>query len=438
MTSLTSSARPDDALLTRLADWFVVVIAIVLPWSTSATAICIVAWLLALLPTLNFASIRREVESAAGGLPVLLWCLGVVGMLWADVSWTERLHGLGSFHRLLAIPLLLTQFRRSNHAIPVVYGFLASSALVVIATYVLTLTPGLTWRGPRDDGIAAHDDIFQGSLVVICGFGALGYVAIEAAKRHWQVVFAFTAVAAVFLPYFLLVSAFSRSAAVIAALVTLLLGWRLSRYKGLLGACALAVVVGVASWVTSPALRDRVHHSLEEIREYRATNEATAVGQHVEFLKESLTIIASAPVIGHGTGSIAKEFRQVTAGASGAAGVVTVNPHNQTFAVAIQLGLLGAVVLWSMWIAHFRLFRGESATAWIGTIIVIENIISSAVHSHLFDSAHGWLYVFGVGVLGGMALRQRSKSPPAGAKRMSSLFSAGDPNTEQNRANFVV
>jgi hypothetical protein len=73
-------------------------------------------------------------------------------------------------------------------------------------------------------------------------------VAIEAAERHWQIVFAFTAVTAVFLPYFLLISAFSRSAAVIAALLTLLLGWRLSRYKGLLGACLLAGVVAVASW----------------------------------------------------------------------------------------------------------------------------------------------------------------------------------------------
>jgi hypothetical protein len=53
MPSLASRARPDDALLARLADWLVVVIAIVLPWSTSATAICIVAWLLALLPTLD-------------------------------------------------------------------------------------------------------------------------------------------------------------------------------------------------------------------------------------------------------------------------------------------------------------------------------------------------------------------------------------------------
>ena len=412
MTSLAFTARRDDAFLRRLADWLVVAVAIVLPWSTSATAICIVAWLLVLLPTLDLASIRREVANAAGGLPVLLWCLGVVGMLWADVSWTERLHGLGSFHRLLAIPLLLTQFRRSNHAIQVVYGFLVSSALAVIATYVLTLTPGLTWRGPRNNGILVHDDIFQGSLVVICGFGALGYAALKAAKRDWQVAFAFTAVAAAFLAYFLVISAFSRSAAVVAFALTLLLGWQLSRYKGLLVACALAVVVGAGSWLTSPSLRDRVHNSIGELRQYSATNTATSLGQHVAFLKESLTIISSAPVIGHGTGSIAKEFRQVTSGGSGAAGVATVNPHNQTFAVAIQLGLLGAVVLWAMWIAHLRLFGGDGTIAWIGTVIVIDNIISSTVHSHLFDSTHGWLYVFGVGVLGGMALRQRAGSFP--------------------------
>ena len=136
------------------------------------------------------------------------------------------------------------------------------------------------------------------------------------------------------------------------------------------------------------------------------------------FFEEALTIISSAPLIGHGTGSIAKEFRQVTSGGKGAAAVATVNPHNQTFAVAIQIGLIGAIVLWSMWIAHFLLFRGEGTIAWFGTVVVVENIVSSAVHSHLFDFANGWLYVFGVGVLGGMVLREQTASsmvapPPA-------------------------
>ena len=104
----------------------------------------------------------------------------------------------------------------------------------------------------------------------------------------------------------------------------------------------------------------------------------------------------------------------MTAGASGADAVVADNPHNQTFAVGIQIGAVGALVLWAMWIAHFLLFRGQGPydsglAAWIGPVVVVENIVSSTAHSHLFDFTNGWLYVFGVGVLGGMALRDREQ-----------------------------
>jgi len=96
-----------------------------------------------------------------------------------------------------------------------------------------------------------------------------------------------------------------------------------------------------------PGLRERVHNSLDEVTEYSATNKATSIGQHLAFLAESLTIISSAPLIGHGTGSIAKEFLKTTTGERGASAVPTINPHNQTFAVTIQIGVLGTVVLWS-------------------------------------------------------------------------------------------
>ena len=106
-------------------------------------------------------------------------------------------------------------------------------------------------------------------------------------------------------------------------------------------------------------------------------------------------------------GSIAEEFRRITAGKTGVSATPTVNPHNQTFAVAIQLGVVGAVVLWAMWIAHIALFPGSSALAWLGLVLVVENVLSSTVHSHLFDFNSGWLYVFGVGVLGGTILGER-------------------------------
>src|SRR5215467_14798180 len=105
----------------------------------------------------------------AGGLPVVLWCLVVIGMLWADVSWDDRFAGLASFHRLLAIPLLLTQFRHSENGIWVILGFFISAITVLLASYI-GLVPGYSGYYPNY-GVPVHDTIFQGSLFLICGFG---------------------------------------------------------------------------------------------------------------------------------------------------------------------------------------------------------------------------------------------------------------------------
>ena len=99
------------------------------------------------------------------------------------------------------------------------------------------------------------------------------------------------------------------------------------------------------------------------------------------------------PIIGHGTGSITEQFRNAAVGQTGAASVASANPHNQIFAVAIQLGVIGTVVLLAMWTAHVMLFRGGGFIAWIGLIVVVQNIVSSLFNSHLFDFTQGWLYV---------------------------------------------
>jgi len=405
--SASSIVRFDRAYLIRLADWLAVAVAVTLPWSTSAVAIAIAVWVVVLLPTLDAASVKRELATAAGGFPVVLWCLGVTGMLWADVSWHDRFAGLDSFHRLLAIPLLLAQFRRSGNGLRVVCGFFISSITVLIASYAIVLVLGHGWRGSY--GVPVHDTIFQGAVFLTCGFGALGYAAFAARQKgdsRWRI--AIFATGALFLINFGFATA-SRIALVIAPLLLLLLGWRLFRWNGVLLAVLLALAAASAMWFASPELRDRVAKSMVEMQEYRASNSATSVGEHATFLKESLAIIGSAPIIGHGTGSIADEFHRITTGKTGVSAMPTVNPHNQTFAVAIQLGIVGAVVLWAVWIAHIALFTGPSALAWLGLVLVAENVLSSTVHSHLFDFNNGWLYVFGVGVVGGTILGEHDR-----------------------------
>jgi O-antigen ligase len=178
--SAASIAHFDRTFLARLADWLAVAVAISLPWSTTAVGIMIATWLIVLLPTLDGAAVRRELGTAAGALPVVLWCLGLIGMLWANVDWHDRFAGLSGFHRLLVIPLLLAQFRRSGNGLWAVCGFFLSSIALLIASYAIVLVLGHDWHGVY--GVPVHDTIFQGTIFLICGFGALGYATLGQAS----------------------------------------------------------------------------------------------------------------------------------------------------------------------------------------------------------------------------------------------------------------
>jgi O-antigen ligase len=400
------AAKPFDLpKLAQVADWLAVGVAVSLPWSTSATGIFIGLWLAAVLPTLDAVAIRRELASAAGGLPVLLCLLAAVGMLWADVPWHDRVDAFDSFLRLLIVPLLLAQFRRSARGRLVLYGFLVSATCLLCASWAYALVPVLKTRG-HFYGVPVKDYIIQSGIFLICAFALLGVAGRAWREQKERVAVLLIVLAVLFLANIAFVAA-GRTIGLVAPFLVAAFGWRQFGWKGLLAAVVAACALAGVLWPTSSYLRERAERSVVELRAYLSTDQANSTGLHLEYLKKSLGIVLDAPLIGHGTGSIPEQFRLAAAGETGASGVATDNPHNQTFAVAIQLGVVGAVVLLAMWIAHIMLFRGGGLTAWLGMIVVIQNVISSLVNSHLFDFSQGWLYVFGVGVAGGMVLRER-------------------------------
>src|SRR5579864_3937108 len=57
----------DQQTFGQLADLFAVGVAVSLPWSSTATGVLIVLWLLTVLPALDTAAIRPQLTSAAGG-----------------------------------------------------------------------------------------------------------------------------------------------------------------------------------------------------------------------------------------------------------------------------------------------------------------------------------------------------------------------------------
>jgi O-antigen ligase len=391
----------------EIADWLVVAVAVFLPWSTTAIAILIPVLAVAVLASLDVTSVRRELMTLAGGLPVLLWALAAVGMLWADADWGERFHGLRGYHKLIGIPLLLAHFRRSDRAKWAILAFLFSS-LVVLALSWATPYRGFLGRPKAEFGVPVKDYVWQSGIFAICAFGLLGQAAEWWRMQRRRLAVAALIVAAIFVANIVFIAT-ARSTLLVMAVLLLLFGFLQFRWKGVLAIVLVTMALAGVSWVASPYLRDRVTDLIEETQDYRAADAPTSVGLRLEFWRKSVDFVAAAPLIGHGTGTIAALFRRDSAGDRGAGAAVTDNPHNQILAVAIQLGLLGTVVLIAMWIAHLALFRERTLIAWFGLTIVVGNIVSCLLHTHIVDTGQGWLYVFGVGLLGGTVLRGKAE-----------------------------
>jgi O-antigen ligase len=416
MTALPVTHWVERARLARLADGLAMATVASLPWSTSAASIFIVLWLLALLPTLDVKAVSPDVLTAAGGIPVLLWLLGIAGLMWAaDVSWRERLGGIESFHRLLVVPLAFAQFRRSEQGIAVAIVFLLSESVLLAFSFVhYALWDFRPFHFGYFAGVPVKHLISQSAMFEVCCFGLLGLVAAEWEAGRRRQALGLLVLAAAFLLHILYIAT-ARTALVGLPVLAILFGFRYFGWKGVLVALATGVLIAAISWASSPYLRWRVDRAVEEVQIYLTTGKPTSSGVRLEWWRKAAGFIEQAPILGHGTGSINEMYRRSQTHDDSAASIKAENPHQQLLAVAIQLGLVGAAVLIAMWAAHVALFWIPGPVGWAGLVVVVQQLVGSLFNSSLFDFTEGWLYVLGVGVLGGIVRRQQFEKRPVAA-----------------------
>jgi hypothetical protein len=391
-----------------VADVMAVLVAVSLPWSTSATGILTGLWVVALLPTLDIPSARRVSAMAAAWLPAALCALAVVGVLWADAPMAERLGGLKSFWRLLMIPFLLIQFQRSSRGAWVLVAYLAACTALLIYSYILTIFPSLPHSAPGT-GVPVKDYVVQSGEFLICAFGLAHVALCQWRARRPRFAIASAILALAFLANIAFVATGRTTVVVFCVLVVVFSiqrwSWKRAVAVSVIGAALLAAALASSSY-----LRMRVLGVGEEIRRYETENAETSTGFRLEFWKKSIGFFVASPIIGHGTGSTEELFRRAKVGTEGISSTVTGNPHSQFLLIAVELGVVGVALMVAMWLAHGLLFRGDTLPAYLGLGIVVQNVVASIFNAQLFYFTPGWTYVFGVGVLGGMVLAAREKA----------------------------
>jgi O-antigen ligase len=406
------SAWHDPAARILNVDLVTVLIAILLPWSTTGVVIAAALWVVALVPTLEVGAFWRSLKRPICVLPVAMFALALAGTLWSDAPWGERLYAVGPTVKLLMLPLLLYHCERSPRGVWVLVAFLASCTLLMALSWAVDFDPNLSLkpylsRGNYTDsnGIFVKNYIDQSQEFALCAV-ALAYPIVAFLRANRIRLAALLAAIALSLVVNMMFVVVSRTALVtlpvmLAVFALLHLRWRTT----VVALCAVALL-GAAVWSASPQLRATVLKFFTDYQQTAVNNES-GMGSRLLYWQRSLQFFAEAPVIGHGTGSTRGLFERAVVGEVGARALVVSNPHNQTLNVAVQWGVIGVVVLYATWLAHLLLFRGDGLANWIGLLVVVQNVFTSLFNSHLFDFHEGWMYVLGVGVAGAMTLRAR-------------------------------
>jgi hypothetical protein len=256
-----------------------------LPWSTSATGILVVAWLLALLPLLRAQDVRDVMRRPAAWLPVALVLFMALGMLWAfDATWSERLRAFNASAKLLVIPLLMIQFARKDGGTAERGGVWALNAFIASCTLLLFFSAGSflwphfpLWSWVKMPGLPVKDYIIQSGLFVLCAFILL-YLARDALQRRRYPVFALrAALAAAFLADVFFVTS-GRTSLVTVPVLLLLYALVCFRWKAASVIMVSGMLVGGVVWSSSDYVRMRLGTLVHEVQDYRAAEKRSSAG----------------------------------------------------------------------------------------------------------------------------------------------------------------
>lgn len=403
-----SPARVES--LRHAADWAAVALVASLPWSTSATGILTVAWLLLALPTIAPRDLLAEIRNPRSAIGYVVVAALAVAILWSIGTWRDVSIALGSVVKLLALPVLVCHLRGRKAAWWAIMAFLATVAVVLALSWVAFLWPSGPWRWMPQPAVATHDYGIQNVLFAIAAFIA-AHLAFDSAKAGRRTIAAgylvFTALLVANIVYIQV----SRTTMFVIPVLALIFAWqRTGSLRPVALALAAVAAVAGAAWTTSENLRSRAYSVIAEIDAYRADRTVTSSGLRLDWYLRSATLFGGSPILGYGAGGTRAAIAEQARAERLDPAFVTSNPHNQMMWFGLQLGAGGVILMLLLWVLHARSFVVGGTGAMIGFGLVAQNVVYGQLNSYLTDYTNGWTYVLLVGIC--MALSDSERSAP--------------------------
>lgn len=184
------------------------------------------------------------------------------------------------------------------------------------------------------------------------------------------------------------------------------------RIGWILALCALLVVPPVL-YLGASGIRHGIARFERDMDLYRQGQVDTSVGLRLDFYKNSLALVKEKPLLGHGTGSFAAEYRRLTGYTEG--NVATKNPHNDYLWMGVELGALGIVALLGLLGATLVQARRQARPErWTVIVLTISMALSTLANSLFTDNVSRIGFILlACALLAGETLSVSNKTEPA-------------------------
>lgn len=377
----------------RAARWLAVALGFTIPISTAMDSILLV---LILALWLAGAEFREKLDSIQHN-PVALSALALlamvaVGALYGRGPLSDALNYGGKYADLLYLALLMPLFRDPQTRRYALSAFVAAMVLTLVLSYLLALRllppDSWIWGSPSDAAIF-RDHITQNILMAYFAFACVTKARAEP-TLGMRVLWGILVVLAIYDVLFLVQG---RSGYLALGVLVLYFAYDWGRWRGLAASSAAVLLLGGAGYVASPTLHDRLNGVIRHVIGWRHGHDLhTSIGLRMSYVPNSLAIIRAHPFFGVGTGGFRQAYARQIRGTNSP---MTHNPHNQYLLIAIEMGVIGLILLLNLFYTQWRTARALAPVERrLARALVLTFATGSLVNSLLIDDTERLFYIW--------------------------------------------
>jgi len=340
--------------LDQIYQYLLISLAFVFPLTVAGgnliIGIIVLIWLLSGNYKVKFNQI---INNKLAVLSILFFSLHVIGLIWTDdIKWGLTIvKKMSDF--LFLLPILLTITKR-EYIKYYISAFILAMTLTEVLSYLVwfeVIDPlhKATVGNPTPTMSHISYNPYLTFAIYLIAHELLNNKSLSSFSKYLYSFFALTMSVNMF------ITGGRAGQVMFFAMITILIFQYYNSKK--IKAAVLSIIILPSIFMTaysvSPQFNNRVHQALGDLYSYSSGEVNTSIGQRISFTLNSLKIIQENPIIGVGTGDFPNEYKMVNIKHSPDVSL-TVNPHNMYILTTVQLGLLGLIIMLSMFYYQFK------------------------------------------------------------------------------------